>query len=128
MNPVLLSKAEKIFKTGKTIQKALSDHQRGNPHVYQPKLIFFDMDGVLTVKPHTTQLAEMIGKQGELLRISEKMLSKPDRGFEWLINEMITLFAGVPESLLTDAGKRLPLMKGAPETIKTLKKGGITLF
>ncbi len=87
------------------------------------RLIFFDMDGVLTPKAHGIFLAEMIGKGDELKKIFP---GTTDRriGLEWVVREGAKLFTDVPESLLEKAGKALPIVNGAEETIKELKKGG----
>ncbi len=90
------------------------------------KLIFLDMDGVLTPIPHPIQLAEMIGRADELYEISKGIFCGTNGriGLEWIVKEMAKVFLDVPETALEDAGKRLPVMRGASETIRELKKGG----
>ena len=86
-------------------------------------LIFFDMDGVLIPKLHLLQLAEMTAKANELSEILKKVSAGTnEKGLEKIIKEIANLFAHTSEPLLEEAGKRLPLMKGAVETIKILKK------
>jgi phosphoserine phosphatase len=84
------------------------------------------MDEVLTPKAHHILMAEMIGKEDRLYEIPEKLSSGTDKklGLEWIVKETVELFAGVPESVLEDTGKKLPIMKGAVKTMKELKKGG----
>ena len=91
------------------------------------KLIFFDMDGVLTPTMHCILLAEMVNKEDELYEIIRKASDGTDNmGLEWIIKGIAKMLNGVPESLLEDAGRRLPIMEGAVETIKTLKNSGYT--
>lgn len=78
------------------------------------------MDGVLTPKAHAIQLAEMIGKEDELKRIFSGTTNKKV-GLEWVIRGGARIFADIPESTLEDAGKKLPLLKGAEEIIRELK-------
>lgn len=90
------------------------------------KLVFFDLDGVLTPESHLTQLAKMTGREDEFRGILEKITSETSRKIEleYLAREMFSIFADVPEPILEETGKALPLMKGAIETIDELKKGG----
>lgn len=91
------------------------------------KLIFFDMDGVLTEGSHVIELARIAGKEDELYEIPERISSKTGCTrieLEALIGEIVTLFAGLPESLLSTVGKRLPLIRGVVETVGMLKEGG----
>ena len=87
------------------------------------RLIFFDMDGVLTPKAHGIFLAEMIGKGDELRRIFHGTTNRRI-GLEWVVREGAKLLTGVPESLLEKAGKTLHIVNGAKEAIKELKKSG----
>jgi HAD superfamily phosphoserine phosphatase-like hydrolase len=87
------------------------------------KLIFFDMDGVLTPKAHAIQLAELINRGDELKKIFTGTTNKKI-GLEWMIREGVKLFGDIPESMLEQAGKKLLMTKGTLETIKELKKGG----
>lgn len=87
------------------------------------RLIFFDMDGVLTPKAHGIFLAEMIGKGDELRKIFPGTTNRRI-GLEWVVREGAKLLTAVPESLLEKAGKTLPLANGAKETIEELKKCG----
>jgi HAD superfamily phosphoserine phosphatase-like hydrolase len=84
------------------------------------RLIFFDLDGVLTPTAHAIYLAGMVGKQDELTKIFS---GTTDRrvGLEWVIRKGANLFADVPASVLEDAGKKMPLVKGATRTIRELK-------
>ncbi len=90
------------------------------------RLIFFDMDGVLTPKPHPIQLAEMVEKEDEFYGIHKKLLSGigEHAGLDWIVKEMVRVFADTPETTLKNVGKRLPAIKGAAETIRELKKCG----
>ncbi len=87
------------------------------------KLIFFDMDGVLTPTAHAIHFAEMVGKQKELKKIFSGTTNKKV-GLEWVIRKGVTLFAGIPGELLEEAGKSLPVVKGALKTIQKLKEAG----
>ncbi len=88
------------------------------------KLVFFDMDGVLTPKPHPIQLAEMSGRKEAFDNIFRRIISVRNVKLEWVIKEVVKVFAGIPESLLEEAGTTLPVMKGAVETVEQLKKEG----
>lgn len=85
------------------------------------KLIFFDMDGVLTPTAHGIFLAEMVGKGDELKKIFSGTTNRKV-GLEWVIREGARIFKDVPESVLESAGKKLPMVKGAVKTIKELEK------
>ena len=85
------------------------------------KLIFFDMDGVLTPTAHAIHLAEKIGKGCELKKIFSGTTNKKI-GLEWVIREGARILDNIPEKLLEDAGNDLPLVKGAAEAIIELKK------
>jgi len=87
------------------------------------KLIFFDMDGVLTPKAHGIFLAEMVGRGDELKKIFSGTTNRKI-GLEWVVREGAKVFKGVPESKLEDAGKKLPMVKGASKTIEDLKRSG----
>ncbi len=87
------------------------------------RLIFFDMDGVLTPKAHAIHLAEMVGKKDELKKVFSGTTPKKI-GLEWAVRKGARMFADVPESLLEEAGKSLPVVKGAAETVKELKQAG----
>ena len=87
------------------------------------KLIFFDMDGVLTPTAHAIHFAEMVGKQKELKKIFSGTTSRKV-GLEWVIRKGVTLFTGVPGELLTETGRSLPVVKGAVKTIQKLKEAG----
>jgi putative hydrolase of the HAD superfamily len=131
MVPFLLSKSEKVPENVRNIKSLLSllDYLGRNDRLYQPKrcmkLVFFDMDGVLTPKMHCILLAKMVNKEDELYEIPRKVSFGTDKiGFEWMIREMAKLFADIPESVLEDTGKRLPVMKGTVTTIRILKNCG----
>ena len=89
-------------------------------------LIFFDLDGVLTPKLHPLQLAEMVGREEKFLKILKRAAAGERIELEWMVKEVATIFTGVPESVLENAGKQLPVMKGARETIKELIVHGYT--
>lgn len=91
------------------------------------KLIFFDLDGVLSSKAHCILMAEMITRENNLYEITKKASTgSSTMGLEWIIKEVAKLFKNSPESLLKDAGEKLPIMTGAKETIKVLKNNGYT--
>lgn len=85
------------------------------------KLIFFDMDGVLTPTAHGIYLAEMVGKGDELKKIFSGTTNRKV-GLEWVIREGARIFKDVPELMLESAGKKLPMVEGAVQTIKELEE------
>jgi phosphoserine phosphatase len=87
------------------------------------KLIFLDMDGVLTPKAHALHLAEMVDKTDELKKIFTGTTNKKI-GLEWVVRKGSQIFAGIDASFLQKAGETLPMVKGAEKTVKELKKGG----
>ncbi|MBU7010795.1 MAG: HAD family phosphatase [Theionarchaea archaeon] len=87
------------------------------------RLVFFDMDGVLTPKAHAIFLAEMVNRGDELRKIFSGTTNRKI-GLEWVVREGAKIFVDVPESQLEEAGKKLPMAKGAAKTIKELKKAG----
>jgi HAD superfamily phosphoserine phosphatase-like hydrolase len=87
------------------------------------KLIFFDLDGVLTPIAHGIQLAEVAGKGEELKKVFSGTTSRKI-GLEWMVRGGARIFEGVPESMLTEVGKKLSMVKGAQNTIQKLKDAG----
>lgn len=87
------------------------------------RLIFFDVDGVLTPKAHGIHLAEMTGRGNELKKVFSGTTNRKI-GLEWVVREGARLFEEVPESQLEEAGRTLPFTKGAVETVEELKKAG----
>lgn len=87
------------------------------------KLIFLDMDGVLTPKPHAVHLAELVDKTAELKKIFTGTTNKKI-GLEWVVRKGSQIFAGTSASFLQKAGETLPVVKGAQKTVSELKKGG----
>lgn len=87
------------------------------------KLIFFDMDGVLTPKAHGIQLAEMAGKGEELKKLFSGTTNRKI-GLEWMLRGGARIFTGIPQSMFTEVGKKLPMVKGAERTIQELQKAG----
>jgi HAD superfamily phosphoserine phosphatase-like hydrolase len=87
------------------------------------KLIFFDMDGVLTPKAHGIQLAEMAGKGEELKKIFSGTTNRKI-GLEWVLRGGARVFEGIPEVLLSETGNKLSMVKGAQKTIEELKRAG----
>ena len=89
--------------------------------------VFFDLDGVLTPKDHCIQLAKFIGREEKIYKILKKSISEIGRiGLEGILREMARVFVDIPEFVLEDAGRSLPAMKGARETIRELKEYGYT--
>ncbi|MGD2250796.1 MAG: HAD-IB family phosphatase [Candidatus Methanofastidiosia archaeon] len=91
------------------------------------KVIFFDLDGVLSSKAHCILMAEMINREENLYNILRKVSNSADNlELEWIIKEVVKLFKNKPESLLKNTGEKLSIMKGAAKTIKILKDNGYT--
>lgn len=85
------------------------------------KLIFFDIDGVLTPTAHGIHLADMVGKGEELKKVFSGTTNRKI-GLEWVVRVGARIFQGIPESVLEEAGETLPLIEGAEEVIAELKK------
>jgi phosphoserine phosphatase len=85
------------------------------------KVVFFDMDGVLTPTAHAIHFAKMVGRQAELKKIFSGTTNKKI-GLEWVIRKGVSLFCDVPESTLKEVGETLPVVKGAEKAIEALKK------
>ncbi len=87
------------------------------------KLVFFDMDGVLTPKPHPIFLAEIAGRKELFERAFEESRMR-EIGLEDAVERVVTVLAGTSASVLEEAGKRLPIMAGAVQTVRELKRAG----
>lgn len=89
------------------------------------RIIFFDMDGVLTNKNHVIEISKIANVEKEMkdlltdIKVSE--WSKGKIGLDWVIRRGVLLLRGIDIDDLVKIGKEIPLMNGARKTIKVLK-------
>ncbi|MHC1605287.1 MAG: HAD family hydrolase [Candidatus Methanofastidiosia archaeon] len=84
-------------------------------------VIFFDMDGVLTPAAQALQIAEIIGKKEQVLKMFSGQLKK-NVGLEWILSKGATFLAGENEAMLKEAAQKMPLTKSARRVVSELKK------
>lgn len=89
------------------------------------KVIAFDLDGVLFDGPSATYpIAKEIGIEKEFLEVLAKV-SSAKLSLQESIIEVSKIWIGVPvDGTLDFLIERMPLMKGAEETVSTLKEWG----
>ncbi|HEX7467518.1 MAG TPA: HAD-IB family phosphatase, partial [Methanobacterium sp.] len=87
------------------------------------KLIAFDLDNVLIDGEAIDEIGKLAGVETEISEITRKAM-EGNMDFENALKERVALLKGVSVDDIKQVVKEIPLMKGADETIKDLKKRG----
>jgi len=90
------------------------------------KLIAFDLDNVLIDGEAIDEIGKVSGIQNEIAEITKKAM-EGEIDFETAIKERATLLKGTSVEDVNKVIQNIPLMKGAKEAIKELKKKGIKI-
>lgn len=90
------------------------------------KLIAFDLDNVLIDGEAIDEIGNIVGIQKEIAEITKKAM-EGEIDFETAIKERVALLKGTSVDSIKEVVQGIPLMKGAEETIKELKKRGYKL-
>ncbi len=88
------------------------------------KLVVFDLDGTLIDCEAIDELAKLVGKEKEVKEITEKAM-KGEIDFKTALIERVKHLAGLDFEKALEVARKLPLMKGAKETIIELKSKNI---
>jgi len=87
------------------------------------KLIAFDLDNVLIDGEAIDEIGNIVGIQKEIAEITKKAM-EGEIDFETAIKERVALLKGTSVDSIKEVVQGIPLMEGAEETIKELKKRG----
>lgn len=90
-------------------------------------LLIADMDSTIIEQECIDELADMIGKRGEISAITERAMHG-ELDFESALKERVGMLKGVPESVLAETfEKRISLTPGAQTLVRTMNaKGAVT--
>jgi phosphoserine phosphatase len=100
------------------------------------RIVVFDMDSTLVAGELIDVLAERKGVADAVSAITRKAM-EGDMDFEESLRRRVAMLAGLPESVLQEIARTLPLTPGAEEVIGVLKRlgyklgilsGGFTVF
>ncbi len=87
------------------------------------KLIAFDLDNVLIDGEAIDEIGKLMGVEEEISEITKKAM-EGDLDFETSLKERVALLKGASVENINEVVSKIPLMKGAEETIAELKKRG----
>lgn len=87
------------------------------------KLIAFDLDNVLIDGEAIDEIGKLMGVEVEISEITKKAM-EGDLDFETALKERVALLKGASVENIKEVVSKIPLMKGAEETIAELKKRG----
>jgi phosphoserine phosphatase len=87
------------------------------------KLIAFDLDNVLIEGEAIDEIGKLMGIEDEIMEITEKAMSG-DLDFKTALKERVVLLKGASLEDIKKMIDEIPLVEGAEETIKELKKRG----
>ena len=87
------------------------------------KLIAFDLDNVLIDGEAIDEIGKLMGVENEISALTKKAM-EGDLDFETSLKERINLLKGASLNDVKKVVNNIPLMEGAEETIKELKRRG----
>ena len=87
------------------------------------KLIAFDLDNVLIDGEAIDEIGKLMGVETKISEITKKAM-EGDLDFETSLKERVALLKGASVEDIKKVVSKIPLMKGAEETIAELKKRG----
>ncbi len=90
------------------------------------KLIAFDLDNVLLDGESLDEIAKLVGIEEEISKLTRQAM-EGEISFETSLRKRINLFKGVSIDDIKQVVEQMPLMEGAEETIKELKRRGYKL-
>ena len=90
------------------------------------KLIAFDLDNVLIDGESIDEIAKMVGVEDEISKLTRQAM-EGEIDFETSLQERMNLLKGASLKDIEQVVEQLPLMEGAEDTIKELKKRGYKL-
>ena len=87
------------------------------------RLVVFDVDSTLVQGEVIEMLAAKVGAEAQVREITEAAM-RGELDFAEALERRVAVLAGVPESVLDEVARSLPLTPGARTTIRTLKRLG----
>ncbi|MFL6144726.1 MAG: phosphoserine phosphatase SerB [Labedaea sp.] len=87
------------------------------------RLVVFDVDSTLVQGEVIEMLAARAGAEQQVREITEAAM-RGELDFAEALEQRVAVLAGVPESVLDEVARSLPLTPGARTTIRTLKRLG----
>ncbi len=87
------------------------------------KVIVFDLDNVLIDAETIDEVGKRIGVGDEITKITEKAM-EGDLDFEFALKKRVSLLKGASLGDIEDVIEKIPLMEGAEDTIRELKRRG----
>ena len=90
-------------------------------------LVIFDVEGVLLDAEYLPLLAKLVGKEDEIMDITVKGI-KGEIPWEEGLLKRVDALRGIDYEKALDTALKMPIMNGAKETCKQLKKSGWRLL
>ncbi len=90
------------------------------------KLIAFDLDNVLIDGESIDEIAKLVGVEEEISKLTKQAM-EGEINFETSLRQRMNLLKGASLDDIKQLVEQMPLMEGAEETIKELKKRGYKL-
>lgn len=87
------------------------------------RVIFFDLDRVLTPQSHVLLIAGKIGKKEEFKRLFKGNIVG-STGLEWIVKQGIKFLEGYDPSIFEETAKKMEIVKNGEDVIKELKENG----
>ncbi len=87
------------------------------------RLIFFDLDRVLTPASHVLLIAERIGQKEKFEKLFKGSV-EGKTGLEWIVKQGITFLEGHDPSLFEEIAKNMKIIENGVEVVTTLKENG----
>lgn len=87
------------------------------------RLVAFDMDSTLIATEVIDELADRAGSGAEVRAVTERAM-RGEMDFSESLRARVATLAGLPESLLAEVARELPLSPGAERVVRTLRRLG----
>ena len=85
------------------------------------RVIFFDMDRVLTPQSHVLLMADRIGKREEFKKLFKGNV-EGTTGLEWIVKRGIKFLEGYDSSIFEETAKKMEIIDNGKDVIKKLKE------
>jgi HAD superfamily phosphoserine phosphatase-like hydrolase len=89
------------------------------------RLIFFDLDRVLTPQSHVLLIAERIGKREKFKKLFKGNIGG-NTGLEWIVKQGILFLEGHDPSIFEETARKMKMIDHGRNVIETLKKNDYT--
>ncbi|MEA1993837.1 MAG: HAD-IB family phosphatase [Euryarchaeota archaeon] len=85
------------------------------------RLIFFDLDRVLTPQSHVLHIAQQIGKKKEFKRLFKGNVGG-NTGLEWIVKQGVTFLEGHDPPIFKEIAKKMQIIEHGQEVVDELKR------